>query len=74
MISDTLTQISPPVHFYFLHHQEGEKVIEEFLSKISKLDCDALSEEDLEKEVKKLREEARSHNNPYIAHLLPRET
>lgn len=57
-----------------LQKEEGEKVIEDFLSKISKLDCDALSEEELEREVKKFREEARSHNNPYIAHLLPRET
>ena len=49
-------------------------MIEDFLAKISKLDCDALTDEQLEKEVGKLREEARSHNNPYIAHLLPRET
>ena len=49
-------------------------MIEEFLTKISKLDCDALNDEELEKEVEKLREEARSHNNPYIAHLMPRET
>ncbi|XP_045124255.1 DNA mismatch repair protein Msh2-like isoform X1 [Portunus trituberculatus] len=57
-----------------LQKEEGEKVIEEFLAKISKLDCDALNDEELEKEVEKLREEARSHNNPYIAHLMPRET
>lgn len=49
-------------------------MIEDFLGKISKLDCDALTDEELEREVKKLREEAQAHNNPYITHLLPRET
>ncbi|KAG0722365.1 DNA mismatch repair protein Msh2 [Chionoecetes opilio] len=57
-----------------LQKEEGEEVIEGFLAKISKLDCEALSDEELEKEVGRLREEARSRNNPYIAHLLPRET
>lgn len=49
-------------------------MIEDFLTKISDLDCDALNDEELEKEVQKLREEVRSHGNPYITHLLPRET
>ncbi|KAG7172893.1 DNA mismatch repair protein Msh2-like, partial [Homarus americanus] len=53
---------------------EGEKIIEEFLAKAAALDTDILSDEELQAEVKKLKQEVQGRNNSYVSHLLSRET
>lgn len=50
--------------------KEGEELIDEFLDKCKKLKSDELSDEDLQKEIAKLRDEAFARNNPYIQALI----
>nr|XP_027229017.1 DNA mismatch repair protein Msh2-like [Penaeus vannamei] len=57
-----------------LEKQEGEKLIEEFLSKAASLDIDNMNEQDLETEINKLRNEVKGKNNAYVSRLLSRET
>ncbi|XP_050392192.1 DNA mismatch repair protein Msh2 [Patella vulgata] len=53
-----------------LAKQEGEELIHDFLQRVKKLPINSMTEEDLKKEVDKLKEEISAKNNPYIKDIL----
>ncbi|KAK3870845.1 hypothetical protein Pcinc_023957, partial [Petrolisthes cinctipes] len=53
-----------------LQRQEGEKLVDEFVSKAAALDMEGLTDDELVTEVGKLRQEVMTSTNPYIKHLL----
>ncbi|KAK4320785.1 hypothetical protein Pmani_008361 [Petrolisthes manimaculis] len=53
-----------------LQRQEGEKLVDEFVSKAAALDMEGLTDDELVTEVGKLRQEVMASTNPYIKHLL----
>ncbi|XP_038059471.1 DNA mismatch repair protein Msh2-like [Patiria miniata] len=54
--------------------QDGEQIIQDFLDKVTQLDTDKMSQEDLYTELQKLKAEVEAKSSPYIQDLLARST
>ncbi|CAH1799861.1 unnamed protein product [Owenia fusiformis] len=54
--------------------QEGEKLIQEFLTNVKKLNLDNMTEDEILKQIAKLKEEVKSKNNSFVEDVLLRGT
>ena len=54
--------------------QEGEEIIQDFLSKVKKIPVSDMTEEQVLAEVMKLKDEVNAKGNPYIKDVLSRGT
>ncbi|KAJ8314931.1 hypothetical protein KUTeg_007081 [Tegillarca granosa] len=62
----------PAVKKRKLVKQEGEEIVKDFLSKVKQIKVGSLSEEEVLKQLKKLKEEVRAKDNAYVNDVLAR--
>ncbi len=56
--------------FFVIYSQEGENIIEEFLSKIADIQVETLTDEELNEEIEKLKSKVLVSDNLYVKDLL----